>query len=188
MPYHNTPTTFTVVPLDEGFTDEEVATITAQNGSVMGNNNAGSAVICGAVHTTYKTNSVGLVDLSYDYLNYRDTATSSREYIFNSLKADYAQKRLTSGTGVSGYSFANVGSIRADIVKYLGVLQGVGYVLIQSGVMETGETVMNAIKRKLKVEADNVTGAIVISSVLPLVTQVRDISIPLNIVFNPAAL
>jgi len=185
LPYHNTPLPLPVIPTNEGFTETEVSSINDENGSVMGNNIASNTIICGDIFTTYKTNAAGQVDLTYKYLNYVDTATAAREYIFNGLKIDYAQKRLTAGTGVAGYSFASQGEIRSNIIKYLGVLQGEDYVLIQSGVMENGETVINVVKRYLTVEIDNSDGSVEISSILPIVSQVRSISIPLNIVFNP---
>lgn len=188
LPYHNTPLDFTVIPGGEGFTTSEVAQITVQNGSVMGNNTAGNTVICGSIYTSYKTNAAGAVDLTYEYLNYRDTATSAREYIFNALKIDYGQKRLTSGTGVSGYSFASEGSIKSDIINYLSILQGDGYVLVQGGIMSNGATVISVVKRYLTITINNATGVITITTILPIVTQVQTINIPLNIVFDPASL
>lgn len=185
LPYHNTPLLLPIIPTGEGFTDSEVTTITDENGSVMGNNVAANAIICADIHTTYKTNAAGLVDLTYDYLNYADTATSAREFIFNSLKIDYAQKRLTAGTAVSGYSFASPGEIKANVIRYLTILQGEGYALIQGGILENGETVISVIKRYLTVSIDNATGTVTISTILPIVSQVRIINIPLNIVFNP---
>jgi hypothetical protein len=185
LPYHNTPLPLPIIPSLEGFTDVEVTQINAEHGSVMGNNPAANAIICGDVYTSYKTNSVGQPDPTYEYLNYVDTGTASREYVFNGLKIDYAQSRLTSGNGVIQYSFASNGEIRSNVIKYMGVLQGEGYVLIQAGTMQDGRTVMSVIKQYLKVEIDNESGDIFISSILPLVTQARLINFPLSIVFNP---
>ena len=187
LPYFNTPTQFPVMGTGEGFTEAEVSDLKDAGVAVMGNNDANNTVLVGEVVTTYKTNAVGQNDTTYKYINYVDTASAAREYIWNSLKIDYVQKRLTSGTGVSGRSFATVGGVRADMTKYYTTLTGNTYCLLQGGYIdELGVNWSDLYKDNLTVTFDIQAGKITITSILPLVTQVRSIIAPLNIEFNPS--
>ena len=185
LPFHNTPTSFTPIPVGEGFTPAEVAVITASGGSVMGNNSARNTVICGAVYTTYKTNAQGVADTSYEYLTYVDTSTASREYIVNALRIDYGQKRLTQGAPVVGYAFASSQEVKTNMLKYYLILAGSGYCLLQSGVMDNGVDIAAVFNRYLTVTLDTSIGEINIEGILPIMSQVRSIYCPLSIVFSP---
>lgn len=187
LPYANTPTEFPVIQTGQGFTDAEVADLKDAGISVMGNNTAKNTVICGEVLSTYKTNAAGTADDTYKYLNYVDTATAAREYVWNSLKADYAQKRLSSGVAVPGYSFATQGGIRASMVKYYSDLTVDPYVLLQGGFVESlGKNWSDLYKENLTVTLNIQAGTVTITSILPLNTQTRQITAPLNIEFNPS--
>jgi len=184
LPYANTATLLDTVTIGEGFTASEVKDLNAAGISLMGNNIANNTLIVGQVLTTYKTNIAGYPDETYKFLNYVDTATAAREFIWKSLKIDYAQARLTLGQGVAGYKFATIGGVRSSFVKYHGILGGDGYVLLQSGILEDGRSISDIMKSKLTVNLDKKNGEIVTSSILPLITQVRTILAPLNIRFN----
>jgi phage tail sheath gpL-like len=184
IPYANTATLLPVVPSGEGFSASEVSDLTDSGISVMGNNLANNTLICGEILTTYKTNVAGFADLTYKYLNYVDTSTASREFIWKSLKIDNAQRRLTLGQGVAGYDFATIGGVRAEMVGYYLTLTGNGYVLLQGGNLEDGRSITDIYKDNLTVAFDIKQGEITITSILPLVTQVRTIIAPLNIRFN----
>lgn len=184
LPYANTATLLATVTVGEGFTDSEVSDLTDSGVSVMGNNLANNTLIVGQVLTTYKTNIQGFVDETYKYLNYVDTATAAREFIWKSLKIDYAQARLTLGQAVPGYKFATIGNVRSAFVRYHSTLGGAGYVLLQSGLLEDGRAISDILKEKLTVTIDAKAGEILTTSILPLVTQVRTILAPLNIRFN----
>ena len=184
LPYANTATLLATVPSGEGFTTSEVSDLKDSGVSVMGNNLADNTLLIGEVLTTYKTNNQGFVDLTYKYLNYVDTATASREFIWKSLKIDYAQRRLTLGQGVGGYDFATIGGVRADMTGYYSTLAGAGYVLLQGGIIQDGRSISDIYKSQLTVVFDIKAGEIQITSILPLVTQVRTIIAPLNIRFN----
>lgn len=184
LPYANTATLLATVPSGQGFTDSEVDDLTDAGVSVMGNNLSNNTLIVGQVLTTYKTDIPGFPDQTYKYLNYVDTSTGAREFIWKSLKIDYAQARLTLGQAVAGYKFATLGNVRARFVYYHSVLSGTGYVLLQGGVLEDGRTVSDILKANLTVSFDIKAGEIVVTSILPIVTQVRVILAPLNIRFN----
>lgn len=186
LPYHNTPfAQLPVIPLGEGFADDEILDIYTAGGSLQGNNRADNTIITGRVKTTYKTNAQGLNDSTYEFLNFVDTSTAAREFILNNLAADYGQKRLTLGQGVAGFDFATTGGVKADMISYFTILSGDGFVLLQGGVIEsTGQTVGEIFKANLTVSFDIQAGDIFITSILPIVTQVRSIFAPLQITFN----
>ena len=188
LPFMNTPMEFSIIPIGEGFTVSEVASLSDAGATVMGNNTARTEVITGEVYTTYKTDPAGNADTTYEFLNYVDTSTASREYIFNALKIDYAQKRLTQGQGVAGYAFASEGEVRANMISYYLTLTGAGYVLLQAGVMSNGASIVDLFKSYLTVVINTATGNIDITSILPIVTQTRSIYCPLSIVFNPESI
>lgn len=184
LPYANTATLLDTVTVGEGFSAEDVKDLNAAGVSVMGNNIANNTLIVGQVLTTYKTNIQGFPDETYKYLNYVDTATAAREFIWKSLKIDYAQARLTLGQSVPGYKFATIGGVRSSFVQYHSTLSGDGYVLLQGGILEDGRQISDILKQNLTVSFDIKAGEIVTSSILPLITQVRTILAPLNIRFN----
>ena len=156
----------------------------------MGNNLASNKVICGQVVTTYKTNTAGQVDLTYKFLNSVDTSTAAREFIFNSIKVDYAQKRLTLGSATPG-TFS-IGEVKADFSKYYLTLTTQEFSLLQGGIIEAGinegKTILSIFKENLKVSFNINTGEITAESILPIVGQVRSIFAPLSIVFDVNAL
>lgn len=184
LPYANTATLLAVVTIGEGFTDAEVNDLSDAGVSVMGNNLSNNTLIVGQVYTTYKTNVQGFPDETYEFLNYVDTSTAAREFIWKSLKVDYAQARLTLGAPVPGYKFATLGGVRSSFVGYHATLSGTGFVLLQGGILEDGRSISDILKANLLITFDIKAGEIVASSILPLVTQVRTILAPLNIRFN----
>lgn len=117
-PYHNTP--FAWLPLideDKMWTDQERADLKDVGFTVIGNNIANNTVILDSVLTRYKTDPAGNPDISYKYLNYVDQASVVREYFHNNMKEAFANMRLTSGELVAGFSMANKGLIKSEMVK-----------------------------------------------------------------------
>jgi phage tail sheath gpL-like len=128
MAYQNTPFyNLPIVATDKGFTALEISNLTDAGGSVIGNNVANNQVIAGQIATTYKTNSAGVTDPSFKFLEYVRTITTVREYFYNNLKAFYAQTRLTQGDLVPGRSMANEESIEAYLGGLYDELGGVDF-------------------------------------------------------------
>ena len=179
LPYFNTPMANLPIYEDEypGFTGVEVDALRDVGISCFGNNVANNAVICGEVVSTYKTDSSGAVDTTWKFLETVDTASNAAEYIFNNLKADYSQSRLTTGDLIPGRAMANEESIAAGFVGYYQALSGPDYVLCQAG-----EDALNYLKRNLDVVIDMTVGSSTITGKLPLVTQLRSIVVPLKMV------
>jgi phage tail sheath gpL-like len=190
LPYANTlVVTLDPIPLGEGFKGDpftgEVKDLMDSGFSVMGNNIARNAIILGEILTMYKTNGQGLADKTYKFLNYVDTSTYAREYIFLGFKIDYGQARLTDGQSLQGHPSASESGVKADMMKYYQALSGEDFVLLRSGVIgDTGATVAEKFNEALKVTINLIDGEINVEAILPIYTQVRVINAPLSITFN----
>lgn len=171
LPYFNTPAS----PLPTyragfGFTDAQIEAIKTAGGFVIGNNTAGNAVILGEIPTTYKTDAQGTADSSFKYLNYVDTNSAGREYMFNNIKSDCAQDRLTSGDLIANRKYKNEQSIRTLFKQYYGVLSGREYCITVAG-----EDALNYFETNLSVSVDMETGTVTASMKVPIVVQLRTI-------------
>lgn len=169
LPYFNTPLPeLRVSPPNLGFSDLEIEQLTAAGITVCGSNTAGNGVILGEVVTTYKTDAAGNPDVSFKYLNYVDTSSQAREFMWNNMKADFAQSRLTNGDVLPNRNMHNVNTIRARIVSYYVTLSGNDYVLLQAGPVARDFFIRN-----LSVEIDLAQGRVQVDMKSPLVTQFR---------------
>lgn len=165
-PFYNLPL---ILPGDE-WTQLQVDALLTAGAMVLGNNSANNLIIAGQAVTTYKTDAGGNPDPSYKFLNYVDTMSNIREYMFNNAKADYRQSRLTEGDLIPNRKMANQGSIAASFTGYYQTLAGVDYVLVQSG-----ESALRFFKQNLSVTLDLSLGKVSLSMKTPIVTQLREI-------------
>lgn len=147
--------------------------------STLGKNTAGTAMILGPTLTTYKTDAAGKADASWKYLNYVDTASQCREFMFNNVKADTGQHRNTDGNLEAGRSMHNIESVTNLFIGYYGTLSGPDYVLLRSG-----EANLIFFRDNLTVTQDLATGSFTVTCILPIVTQVREINIPISLSFT----
>lgn len=172
LPYFNTPLpNMLVTDSSLGFEATQIDQLTDISGiTVFGNNVADNAVILGEVVTTYKTDNAGNPDVSFKYLNYVDTSSNAREFMFNNAKADFAQSRLTDGDLVPFRNINNAESISAKFVGYYTTLSGQDYVLTQAG-----EAALSFYKANLSVTVDLANGKATVVQSVPIVTQLRDI-------------
>ena len=113
------------------FDNAEQAELNTAGYSVVGSNKPGTDTIMGAVVTTYKTDAAGNADVSFKYLNYVDTASVCREFLFNNFKSLFAQSRLTDGDLVAGRSMENAASLKAAFKRFMALLKDA--VLIRDG-------------------------------------------------------
>ncbi len=180
LPYFNTP--FYNLPLiqqGDGFTRTQIEALQLVGVSVLGNNVAGNMLIAGEIVTTYLTDVGGNADSSFKYAEYVDTISNVREYIFNNLKLQYAQSRLTDGALTPGYNMANADSIKAYITGLYITLSDTGYVLTRGG-----ESIIKYFKDNLTVSLNLETGAVTIGMIVPIVVQLRTIFANIRLAFN----
>jgi phage tail sheath gpL-like len=178
LPYFNTPLAGT--PVTQAvtlFSAANQATLNAAGFSVVGPNRAYTGSIAGSVVTTYKTDAAGNPDVSFKYLNYVDTASVCREFLFNNLKAIFVQSRLTDGDLVPGRSMENVASIKAVFKRLLAALKD--EVLVRKGLVAD-----SIIDDNLSVVVDLANRKATINSVLPIVTQLETLNVPLRMTFE----
>jgi phage tail sheath gpL-like len=180
LPYFNTPFSYLpVVKTGDGFTRTEIETLQTKSVSVLGNNVARNSIILGELVTTYTTDAGGNADTSFKYVNYIDTISNVREYMFNNLRTQYAQCRLTDGALVPGYNMANADSIKAYLVGLYLDLSGEGYVLTRAG-----ETNLAYFKENLSVSLDLSLGKVTVDMIVPIVVQLRTILATVRVAFN----
>lgn len=177
IPYHNTPVTLLpVIETGDDFTDLEAAELESSGVWLLRNNPGNTAIISNEAVTTYKTNTSGQVDATYEYVNYLDTLSLIREYVFNRIKADLSQHILTTGSLIAGRPMINSEGFVALMMGYYDVLSGTNgnnnYVLLRAGESEK-DAFKQAIEDSIVVTLP--TGTITTESIANIVTQVRDI-------------
>lgn len=179
-PYFNTPLPgLSIVGVGRGYTLTEIQLVNNSGGTVIGNNPSSTSIILGGAITTYLTDTAGNSDISFKFLNYVDTASGSREYFLNNLRARFAQSRLTTGDVVAGRDQANEGVIRAYVEKLYQDLSGPDFVLL-----ETGNEAITFFKDNLTVVIDISQGLVTITMKVILVTQLREIIATVQISFG----
>ncbi len=125
IPYFNTPEAgLPVIKSGNDFTDAESNELKNSGAWLLSNNSNNTTLIYDEAVTTYKTNSLGQVDTTYKYLNYVDTLTIARDYMFKNIKADFSQSILTSGKLVAGRPMVNAKSFEGTLVGYYATLSG----------------------------------------------------------------
>ena len=183
LPYFNTPLPgFPTIKSGRGWTDIEIEQLADAGGSVIGVNLTGTSALVGEVYTTYKTDAASNPDPTWEFLNYVDTASQAREYMFNNLKANYAQSRLTEGAVSRGRDQANAVTISAFVDKLYQDLAGPNFVLVQDG-----EAAIQFFKQNRTVVLDLASGKATITMIVPIVTQLRVILATMKIAFTTQA-
>jgi phage tail sheath gpL-like len=177
IPYHNTP--FSLLPVIEtgnDFSDAECVELESSGGWLLRNNPANTVIISNEAVTTYKTDALGQPDVTFKYLNYVDTLTIARDYVFTNLKADFSQHILTTGQLIAGRPMVNAQGFVARMMGYYAALSGINgnnnYVLLRAGT-EEAKAFKQAIEDSIVITLS--TGTITAESIANIVTQVRNI-------------
>ena len=180
LPYFNTPVA-NLQPIEAGknWSAIQAEGIITAGGSVIGNNRTNTNVVLGEMVTTYKTDAAGNSDPTFKFLNNVDVATIVREYFFNNLKDEFAQARLTEGDLIPGRSIHNDRSISAFMDQLYSDLASTDYVLVQKG-----EAARKFFKENKTVTLDLATGKVTINMQVPIVTQLREIVVNMQIAFT----
>ena len=163
LPYFNMPMD---LPLPEGRLTQTQIDNVVEAGGALFLVNVANQVVTGEFPTTYKTNIAGNPDLGFKYLNYVDTASVAREFLFNSIKTKYAQTRATSGDLVVGKSMSNTASVKAFIMEKYGELA-------DDAITVAGDEASAFFEANLTVTLDAATGVYTFFALTPLVVQAR---------------
>ena len=161
----------------QDFTDVEADELQASGALLLRNNPSNTSIIVNEALTTYKTDALGQVDKTFKYLNYVDTLTITRDYIFNNLKADLSQHILTTGDLIAGRPMVNKQGFIALMKKYYGVLSGYktnnnNYVLLRAGEADF-QAFVDALEQSVTITL--IDGKITTESIANIVTQVRQL-------------
>ena len=132
--------------------------------------------------TTFKTDSGGNPDPTFQFLNYVDTSSNIREYFVNNYRSRFAQTRLTEGAVSRGRDMANSTVIRAFTERLYQDLAGADFVLVQDG-----EDAFVFFKDNLVITLDLSLGKVTITMLTPIVTQLRVIVATIKIAFSTTA-
>lgn len=149
---------------------DEIKEINDEGGSVWDNNSADNALIMGEQLTTYKTDSAGNEDITWRFLNYRDTESAVREYRFVNFKKDFAQSRMNDDTEKV---------VRNAFLRYYKTLSGDNYRLLRGG-----KESYDFYKNNLKISLDFATGTVTVYCLDPIVTQLRECIGYFKVTFN----
>lgn len=178
LPYFNTPLADTPLTISARLFDTaEQTELNTAGYSVLSSNKAGTGMIAGKVVTTYKTDAGGNADPSWKKLNYVDTASAAREFIFVNLKATFVQSRLTTGDPLAGISMENAESIKAVFYRFTDLLA-------DAAILVKGAAATKALRDATTVTVDLANGLATINSILPIVTQLDTMNVALKLAFE----
>jgi hypothetical protein len=172
MPFNLLP----IIETGHDFSDTECTELESSGIWLLRNNPSNTTIISNEAVTTYKTDILGQPDPTFKYLEYVDTLSIVRDYVFQNLKADFAGTRLTTGQLVAGRSMVNREGFIARMMGYYAALSGINgnnnYVLLRAGTAEA-----NAFKKALQdsIVITLVDGKISTESIANIVTQLRQI-------------
>lgn len=178
LPYFNTPDRRAKVPeaISETYDSIEEEDLLNSGLTVFGVNSAGNTIIFRAVVTTYKTDGPGNPNVSFKYLNYVDTGSVCREILFNNVKSQFAQSRLTTGKLKAGRNMENAASIKAH---YLSILKDLGDLAL----LESGVDAEYQMSQQTLVSVDTANRSASVSGPILLVTQLAKITYNLQFQF-----
>jgi len=178
LPYFNSPLRQTPVTGTQNiYTAAEQLELEDDGFTSFGVNVAGNAMIMGPVVTTWTTDAAGNPNDSFHYLNYVDTGSVCREIIFRTLKATFAQSRLTEGDLLPGRAIENAASIKSKLIAIYKVLADVALV-------QAGDEAVTFFAENTSVEVSLATRTVTINGVLPIVTQLGTINYNLALAFT----
>ena len=177
IPYHNTPfINLPVIESGDDFSNTQAVELENSGAWLLRNNPANTVLICNEAVTTYKTDTLGNPDVTYKYVNFLDTLSLVREYVFNNLKADFAQHILTTGDLIAGRPMVNKEGFIGTMMGYYATLSGINgdnsYVLLRAGSDER-EAFRDALENSVLITLS--TGTITAEAIANIVSQVRNI-------------
>lgn len=140
--------------------NNEISEINKVGGSVWDNNASDNGLVMGEQLSTYKTDNAGNEDITWKFMNYRDTGSAIREYRFKNFKKDFAQSRMNDNTERE---------VRNAFLRYYKVLRSEDYRLVRDGA-----EAFKFYEQNLKISLDFASGTVTIICKDPYVTQLRE--------------
>ena len=173
MPFNLLPT----IETGHDFTDAECVELQNSGITLLRNNPSNTTIICNEAVTTYKTDELGQIDKTFKYIEYVDTLSIVRDYVFQNLKADFAGTRLTTGQLIGGRSMVNREGFIGQMMGYYGALSGYktgnpNYTLLRAG-SEEASAFKQALEKSIVITL--VDGKITTEAIANIVTQLRQI-------------
>lgn len=140
--------------------NNEISSLNKLGGSVWDNNASDNKLVMGEQLSTYKTDNAGNEDITWKFMNYRDTGSAIREYRFKNFKKDFAQSRMEDDIEKQ---------VRNAFLRYYKTLSSNQYRLTRAG-----KDAYKFYEQNLKVATDYANGRVTIHCKDPYVTQVRE--------------
>jgi phage tail sheath gpL-like len=175
IPYHNTPFSLPVIDSQDKLLDEEEKELIASGGLVLTNNKNNTGLLSRSGITTYKLDDQGNKDNSFKFLNFVDSQTIAREYMFSNAKfRDFAQSALTDSEEVVSPSTYN-----AELV--LGVFMGYYETLAKDKrytIFRAGNAPRQAFKRVVEetITINLTDGKVNLDAINQILSQVREVT------------
>ena len=140
--------------------NNEIKEINSVGGSVWDNNATDNGLVMGEQLSTYKTDNAGNEDITWKFMNYRDTGSAIREFRFKNFKKDFAQSRMDDDTEKQ---------VRNAFLRYYKTLSGNEYRCTRAG-----KESFKFYEQNLKVALNFAEGTVTIHCRDPYVTQLRE--------------
>ena len=171
LPFFNTSCPYlNAVTPEVHWSKDEIKEINDAGGSVWNNNAEDNGLVMGEQLSTYKNDNAGNEDITWKFMNYRDTGSAIREYRFRNFKKDFAQSRLNDDAEQT---------IRNAFIRYYKTLGDDAHRLVRAGKESLKYYVDN-----LKISVDFANGTVTVICKDPYVTQLREVNGFFKATFN----
>ena len=161
LPFFNTSCPYlNPIEADYHWLTDEITEINKVGGSVWDNNAEDNTLIMGEQLSTYKTDNAGNEDITWKFMNYRDTGSAIREYRFKNFKKDFAQSRMNDDIEKR---------VRNAFLKYYKTLSDNSHKLLRSD-----KASFKFYEQNLKISLDFANGRVTVYCLDPYVTQLRE--------------
>lgn len=178
LPYFNTPFVDVGRPKPgTGYTEEDQADAEAGGVAVVGVNDAGNGDITGVIVTTWLNDSAGQPDITWKYLEWRDTHGTVREYIVNNVRKRFEQSRLTAGDINPNYDMANAQMIKGYVVGLCQDLQ-------KQALIQDGQVARQYIEDNCEVTLQLAQRQATVNLRVPIVSQLENLIGSIQIVMD----
>lgn len=177
-PYTNTILRgFELAEVGTDYTEEERNLIQTNGMCSIGNHRSGQYITFSEMVTPYRQNTQGVADNSFTYLEVVDTLLAARRYTYDVIATTYSQSALAVDSSVVGFKIATTGKIEGTMMEIFSTLSGEDYILYD----EAGISIYSS---NLVVTLNKREGRVSITTVMPIITQLRRVDIVMALTFD----